>query len=53
MRLLVIGGFTLWAAAVAAQAPQTPADHPSSPAKIEDTPSGRTFHYIEPFPPSR
>jgi Protein of unknown function (DUF1553)/Protein of unknown function (DUF1549) len=35
MRLLVIGGFILWVAAVAAQAPRSPADHPA-------TPDGRT-----------
>ena len=31
MRLLIVGGFTLWVAAVAAQAPPTPADHPAAP----------------------
>jgi hypothetical protein len=30
MRPLIVGGFTLWVAAVAAQAPQTPADHPTT-----------------------
>jgi len=33
MRLLIVGGFTLWVAAVAAQAPppsQTPVDHPTA-----------------------
>jgi hypothetical protein len=32
MRLLVIGLFALWVAAVAAQAPKTPTDHPTAPA---------------------
>jgi len=31
MRLLLVGGFTLWVAALAAQTPQTPADHPTAP----------------------
>src|SRR5688572_16735327 len=31
MRLLIVGGLFLWVAAVAAQAPQTPADHPTAP----------------------
>jgi len=79
MRLLVIGCFALWVAAVAAQAPRTLTDHPATQApatgrsdastlteklrpssgapstgapstkKIENTPLGRAFHYIEPF----
>jgi hypothetical protein len=32
MRLLVIGCFALWVAAVAAQTPQTPTDHPATQA---------------------
>jgi hypothetical protein len=32
MRLLVIGCFALWVAAVAAQAPRTPTDHPATQA---------------------
>lgn len=32
MRLLVIGCFALWVAAVAAQAPKTPPDHPATQA---------------------
>jgi hypothetical protein len=31
MRLLLVGGFTFWVAALAAQTPQTPADHPATP----------------------
>jgi hypothetical protein len=31
MRLLLVGGFTFWVAALAAQAPQAPADHPATP----------------------
>ena len=38
MRLLVIGCFALWVAAVAAQAPKTPSDHPATAAPA----TGRT-----------
>ena len=34
MRLLVIGCFVLWVAAVAAQTPKTPTDHPTAPAPV-------------------
>ena len=57
MRLLVIGCFALWVAAVAAQAPRTPSDQAATQAPatgriattIYSSPSGRAFHYIEPF----
>ena len=42
LRLLVIGGFTLWVAAVAAQAPRAPADHPATPSGSRNDPSTLT-----------
>jgi uncharacterized protein DUF1553/uncharacterized protein DUF1549 len=42
LRLLVIGGFTLWVAAVAAQTPRAPADHPATPPGGRNDPSTLT-----------
>jgi hypothetical protein len=46
MRPLSIGCFALWVAAVAAIYSALGFDWTK---KIENTPSGRAFHYIEPF----
>ena len=43
MRLLVIGCFALWVAAVAAQAPQAPADHPTAAAPATGTRDASTL----------